>query len=64
MPSDDGKIYFYDLDTMAYSRQPIDVGLPMSVTASVNPYGYPLLYVGQTEEKTSAYTGVIGMARL
>ncbi|MFR2021299.1 MAG: hypothetical protein ACLS6G_12785 [Christensenellales bacterium] len=61
VPSDDGKIYFYDLDTMAYSRQPIDVGLPMSVTASVNPYGYPLLYVGQTEEKTSAYTGVIGM---
>ena len=61
VPSNDGKIYFYDLDTMAYSRQPIEVGLPMNVTASVNPYGYPLLYVGQTGEKTSTYTGVIGM---
>lgn len=31
------------------------------MTASVNPYGYPLLYVGQNAEATSAYTGIIGM---
>ena len=61
VPSDDGKIYFYDLDTKAYSRPAIEIGLPVGVTASVNPYGYPLLYVGQNAEATSAYTGIIGM---
>ena len=50
VPSADGKIYFYDLDSQNYSREPINVGVPMSVSASVNPYGYPLLYVGQSEE--------------
>ncbi len=60
-PSADGKIYFYDLDTQAPSRPPIDIGLPMDVTASVNPYGYPLLYVGQTGDEAADYEGVIGM---
>ena len=61
VPSDDGKIYFYDLDTQAYSRQPIEVGFPMTATASVNPYGYPLLYVGQSMEKVASYSGVMGL---
>ena len=60
-PADDGKIYFFDLDTQSYSRDPIEVGLPLAVGASVNPYGYPLLYVGQTEDEVDGYTGVIGM---
>lgn len=61
VPSDDGKIYFYDLDTQNYSRDPIHVGFPMGVTASVNPYGYPLMYVGQSVDKIANYEGVIGM---
>ena len=32
VPSDDGKIYFYDLDTKAYSRPAIEIGLPVGVT--------------------------------
>ena len=59
--SDDGNIYFFDLDRKVYSRQPISVGFPMTTTASINPYGYPLLYVGQTEDSVGGYTGVIGM---
>ena len=59
--SDDGNIYFFDLDKKVYSRQPISVGFPMSTTVSVNPYGYPLLYVGQTEDSVDGYTGMIGM---
>ena len=54
-PSNDGKIYFFDLDTANYTRDPIEVGVPMSVTASVNPYGYPLLYVGQSSETVDKY---------
>lgn len=61
VPSDDGKIYFFDLDTQSYSRDPIEVGMPLSVAASVNPYGYPLLYVGQTQSEADGHTGVIGM---
>ena len=60
-PSNDGRIYFIDLETMTYSRDPIDVGYPMQATASVNPYGYPLLYVGQTEDTLTDYKGIIGM---
>ncbi len=61
VPSNDGKIYFYDLDTQAYSRQPIDIGFPITATASVNPYGFPLLYVGQSREQVANYNGVIGL---
>jgi protein-S-isoprenylcysteine O-methyltransferase Ste14 len=48
----DGKIYFFNLDTQTYSRNAIDVGYPLQATASVNPYGYPLLYVGQISPAT------------
>ena len=60
-PSNDGRIYFVDLDTQTYSREPLNVGFPMQTTASVNPYGYPLLYVGQTEDSLTNYKGIIGM---
>ena len=60
-PSSDGRIYFFDLDTQTYSRDPINVGYPMQATASVNPYGYPLLYVGQSEDTLSSHKGIIGM---
>ena len=57
----DGRIYFIDLDQKIYSRNYIDVGFPMQTTAAVNPYGYPLLYVGQSISKLTNYEGIIGM---
>ena len=33
----------------------------MQATASINPYGYPLLYAGQSEDSLSDYKGIIGM---
>ena len=60
-PANDGRIYFVDLDKQLYSREPIDVGYPMRTTASINPYGYPLLYVGQSEDAVNDYKGIIGM---
>jgi len=57
----DGRIYFFDLDTQTYSRDTLEVGYPMQTTATVNPYGFPLLYVGQTESKLSTHTGIEGM---
>ena len=61
MASEDGKIYFFDLDTQTYSRDPIEVGFPVGSTGAINPYGYPLLYVGQTESKLSDYAGISGL---
>ena len=59
--ADDGKIYFFDLDTATYSRNPINVGYPIGSGLTVNPYGFPLLYAGQSDYKLSEYTGIVGM---
>lgn len=42
----DGKIYFYDLDDGTYTRDPIMVGMRFTCSGSLDPRGYPLLYVG------------------
>jgi len=60
-PSNDGRIYFIDLEDALYSRSPIEVGFPMQSAASVNPYGYPLLYVGQTVDTIAKQKGIIGL---
>lgn len=46
-PTMDGCIYFYDLETGARTRNPINTGIVMKGTACLDPNGYPLLYVGQ-----------------
>jgi len=61
LPSSDGKIYFYDLEKQVFSRDIIDVGFPLSTTGAINPYGYPLLYVGQNEDEVNDYRGIVGM---
>ena len=42
----DGKIYFYDLDDGSYTRDPINIGMPFKGAGSLDPRGYPLMYVG------------------
>ncbi len=42
----DGKIYFYDLDDGEWTRDPINVGMPFKGAGSLDPRGYPLMYVG------------------
>ena len=55
----DGKIYFMDLDTGEFTRDPIDVGASIKGTPALDPRGYPLLYVGQTDD--NAESGKFGM---
>ncbi|MCL2003524.1 MAG: PQQ-binding-like beta-propeller repeat protein [Oscillospiraceae bacterium] len=43
----DGKIYFFDLDDGAPTRDPINLGQPIKGSVTVDPRGYPILYVGQ-----------------
>ena len=61
LPASDGRIYFFNLETYTPSRSIIDVGFPVSTTGAVNPYGYPLLYVGQNEDEVMGYRGIVGM---
>lgn len=42
----DGYIYFLELDSGQRTRDPINVGYTFKGTASLDPRGYPLLYVG------------------
>ena len=42
----DGKIYFLDLEDGSETRDPIDVGMCFKGAGTLDPRGYPLLYVG------------------
>ena len=42
----DGMIYFLDLDDGSQTRDPIDVGMCFKGAGTLDPRGYPLLYVG------------------
>lgn len=53
--SDNGTVYFFDLSTMEMTRDPLFIGVPMAVTPAINPYGYPLLYIGQSSEFMDDY---------
>lgn len=50
-PATDGRIYFLELQTGAQTREPIEIGVVMK-NATLDPRGYPLLYVGQGVEDT------------
>lgn len=43
----DGRIYFMDLETGEKTRDYIVIGAPTKGTASLDPRGYPIIYVGQ-----------------
>ncbi len=45
-PCMDGYIYFLDLDTGKKTRDPLNIGYTFKGTASLDPRGYPLLYLG------------------
>ncbi len=49
----DGHIYFYDLEDGSYTRDPMDVGMTFKGAGSLDPRGYPIMYVG-AGDKTAA----------
>lgn len=42
----DGYVYFYDLEDGSYTRDPLWVGMNFKGAGSLDPRGYPLMYVG------------------
>ncbi len=43
----DGNVYFLDLEDGKQTRNAIDIGAPIKGSVSIDPRGYPLLFVGQ-----------------
>lgn len=66
-PAMDGRIYFMELTTGKETRAPIDLHVVMKGTATLDPRGYPLLYIGQgtqstgSDGKTGAWFRVISL---
>ncbi len=42
----DGNIYFYDLETGDYTRDPLYIGMAFKGAGALDPRGYPIMYVG------------------
>lgn len=42
----DGHIYFYELESGAYTRDPLFMGMAFKGSGALDPRGYPILYVG------------------
>lgn len=42
----DGNVYFYDLDDGSYTRKPLYLGMNFKGAGSLDPRGYPIMYVG------------------
>lgn len=53
----DGNVYFLDLETGEASRNYIQIGVPIKGTLSIDPRGYPLMYVGQGLEAAMTNEG-------
>ena len=54
----DGKVYFFNLQNGEPTREPIDVGASIKGTPALDPRGYPLLYVGQTDNNGGEVFGM------
>ena len=57
----DGKIYFFDLEDGERTREPIKIGAPIKGSVTIDPRGYPLLYVGQGIAEVNGEAVKIGM---
>ena len=56
----DGNIYFWDAQTGRPTRSPIMLGFPIKGSVSIDPRGYPLLYVGQGISQANGVKGSLG----
>ncbi len=52
-----GYVYFMDLETGEKTRSPLNVGGPVTGTPSLDPRGYPVLYVGLGQQPGSGRSG-------
>lgn len=51
--TEDGRIYFYELETGRPTREPIECGFTFKGSGALDPRGIPLLYVGAGDKNPS-----------
>ncbi|MDO4544245.1 MAG: pyrrolo-quinoline quinone [Clostridia bacterium] len=49
-PTMDGKVHFYELSSGRETRDALDIGMPFKGTGSIDPRGYPILYLGSGDQ--------------
>lgn len=49
-PTMDGKVHFLELKTGEPTRDDLDIGMPFKGTGSLDPRGYPILYLGSGDQ--------------
>ncbi len=49
----DGNIYFLDLEDGSYTRDPVRIGMAFKGAGSLDPRGYPIMYVGSGDVSPS-----------
>ena len=54
----DGKIYFFNILNGEKTREPINVGASIKGTPALDPRGYPIIYVGQTDNNGGTNFGL------
>lgn len=58
----DGNIYFYDLEDGSYTRNPLKMGMNFKGTASLDPRGYPLMFIGSGDNYNSKTARMYGIS--
>ena len=53
----DGYVYFFDLDDGKPTRNKMRFGEPIKGSVTIDPRGYPILYIGQGDIKTTGRNG-------
>jgi outer membrane protein assembly factor BamB len=51
----DGNVYFFNLENGQETRPRINVGVPIKGSVTIDPRGYPLLYIGQGDVAGSGF---------
>ena len=60
-PSMDGYVYFLELQTGKETRDPLNMGLTYKGTGTLDPRGYPLLYIGSGYNTSRSKVSVISL---
>jgi len=57
-PSEDGNVYFLDLTTGKKTRDSLDLGFAFKGSGSLDPRGYPILYLGSGRDSAKGVSHV------
>ena len=60
-PSMDGCVYFLELETGKQTRDTLNMGLTYKGTGTLDPRGYPLLYIGSGYDEYQSHVSVVSL---